>query len=154
MNYARKDSIRSNAFIVGLLHDCIVGQEGLVQELLEFNVGGFLETFYKHMAKQLEVSNTKGVGEKQETTWEEEVMNWMKAFYPAPVIENNIRRMITNYGTEHLTQATRFQLHDWVSLLQNNLDFSKEALNDDLLRLSRVVSWLADHVLLDPKGKL
>lgn len=155
MSYARRDSIRSNALVVGLLHDCIVGNKDLLQELLEINIGGFVETFNTHVVTKMQKrSEDKKEDCDEDPTWEGSILAWMKAFYPAPVIENNIREMITNYGTEHLTPTARSHLKEWAETVQEHLDFSQKAISDDLLRLSRVVSWLSDHVLADSKGKL
>jgi hypothetical protein len=113
-----------------LLHQCATGEVEIMAALLELNVGGFFENYFKHTKER-----------EPEATWFSGFNYWLDNYYPPAVIESNIKAPLELLGLHFLPEHLRICFVEWVVEIKQNVDFELADHSATIKRFRRTLSW-------------
>eukprot|EP00026_Physarum_polycephalum_P007545 Phypoly_transcript_07608.p1 GENE.Phypoly_transcript_07608~~Phypoly_transcript_07608.p1 ORF type:complete len:489 (+),score=87.92 Phypoly_transcript_07608:79-1545(+) len=114
-----------------LFHDCIVGARDIITSLLEHNMEGFLQSFEENVEK----SELKDV-------WIVPFISWLEMYWPPPVVESNIVKVLQTLGVSKLSANTRSKFLRMAKTIRTGVGNFSECGIPVVQRFEAILQWL------------
>jgi hypothetical protein len=114
-----------------LFHDCILGVRDIITSLLEHNMEGFLSSFEEYVEK----SELKDV-------WLVPFISWLEMYWPPPVVEANIIKVLQVLGVSKLSPSTRLKFLRMANTVREGVGDFSECGIPVVQRFEVILQWL------------
>jgi len=123
-------SLQEPQLTARLFHDSVMGVHDIITRLLEHNMEGFLCSFEEHVEKS-----------ELNDVWIVPFISWLEVYWPPPVVEANIVKVLEAVGVSKLSPATRQKFMRMVKKIRESVDFGGCGV-PVVQRFEAVVLWM------------
>jgi len=122
-------SLKEPKLLVKLFHDCIAdASASIMSRLLSHNMEGFLESFEENVQHSDADLFLAGL------------LEWLDGYWPPPVINQSIIRILTLVGVKHLSEKVKHKFVLWIKCTRKHVDLCASKM-PIVKRFEKCIEW-------------